>query len=284
MTPNAYKHPHAGVIGRAVECLVANRLLLNLRRAILSRLPFVVLRSDVVDVVYLTWAVPAEKAAPFVPRGVKLVERDGKVLFTILTYRHGHFGPALAGPLRVLFPSPKQSNWRFYIDALNGEAPRERVVLFVKNILDSLLYCCGSRISSDALPSHLARTFVHEKTRDGFRTDIDGGSGSAPGLRCDAKLSGDKTLPDSMRPFFSVWPEAIEYLCIQHSAIAEAEDTSRLAHAGIDLPIAPDSVQPLSVPADAVSGDFLRQIGAEDAPFSFVVPQVNFRVLWERLL
>jgi hypothetical protein len=255
-----------------------------MRRAVLSRLPFVTLQSDVADVVYLTWAIPAAKAVRYVPKDVQLTERNGLVLFTILTYRHGHFGPALFGPFRALFPSPRQSNWRFYVESLNSVAQEERTILFVKNVLDDALYCCGSRLFSDALPSHLADTFTHEKTASGYRTEITSGAGSAPALKCEANFSKEGHLPASLRPFFSGWAEAVQFLCVQHAAVAIAEDVARLAHAGIDLPIAIESVVPLSVAADAFLSPFLEEIGAMDEPFCFVVPQVRFRVLWEKLL
>lgn len=79
----------------------------------MARLPFLTLHSDVRDVVYVSWLVDAAAAQKLVPAGVTLWQRDGKTPFTVLTYRHGHFGPALPGPLRKLLPSPLQSNWRF---------------------------------------------------------------------------------------------------------------------------------------------------------------------------
>lgn len=281
---NSFVYPRSGAIGALLSNIANSSLLLRMRRALVSRLPFVTLASDVRDVVYLNWVVPVSAVAQYVPSGVTLVERDGKTLFTILTYRHAHFGPALAGPLRVVFPSPLQSNWRFYVESMPGHAKPERVVLFVKNILDSALYALGSRLFSDALPSHLAAGFVHEKTPDGYRTEITSGAGSAPALHCDARIAAEKSLPDAFRPFFTTWPEAVEYLCLQHSAIAAVEDVDRIAHAGIDLPIDVASVLPLAAAEKGIRGPFLDGIGASAEPLCLVVPSVKFRVLWERLL
>ena len=110
---NLFRHPGTGLLARICNWLANCQPVLGLRRAILSRLPFVRLESDVVEVVYLNWLVPSALAAPHVPPGVTLHERNGQTILTVLTYRHGHFGPAMLGPLRKLFPSPLQGNWRF---------------------------------------------------------------------------------------------------------------------------------------------------------------------------
>ena len=64
--------------------------------------------------------MPARNLASVVPPGVSLIQEGGHTLLTVLTYRHGHFGPAFLGPLRKLLPSPLQSNWRVYL-APGGE-------------------------------------------------------------------------------------------------------------------------------------------------------------------
>ena len=49
------------------------------------------------------------------------------------------------------------------------------------------------------------------------------------------------------------------------------------------LPIALDEVVPLAAPAFR-PGTLLRDLGAIDPPFCFLVPRVAFRVLSERLV
>ena len=102
---------------------------------------------------------PAAAARALVPPRMTLATREVRVLLTVLSYRHGHFGPALAGPLRRLFPSPLQSNWRLYVDALDGAPLPAPTVFFLANVFDGALYALGTRLFSDALPSHLARRF-----------------------------------------------------------------------------------------------------------------------------
>ncbi|PSD25360.1 hypothetical protein C7E12_21415, partial [Stenotrophomonas maltophilia] len=51
--------------------------------------------------IYASWWVDVRHAPP-VPPGHHYVVHAGRTPYTVLSYRHGHFGPALAGPLRCL--------------------------------------------------------------------------------------------------------------------------------------------------------------------------------------
>lgn len=275
---NDFVFPSPGLHGKFANWLVACRWLMRLRRKLFSHLPFVQLASEVTQVVYCTWVVDAKNVRHLVPPGVVLQQRNGSTLFTILTYAHGHFGPRFAGPLRRMFPSPLQSNWRLYVEAL------PKTVLFVKNIFDSPLYAIRTRLCSDALPSHLAGRFTHV-ARDGrYSTSISAGGGSAPDFRCDARTTSERSLPESFAPFFESWRSAVTFLCLQHGAIARVEDCHRLAYAAIDLPVDVDRVEPMAALELPFGGTFLQDIGATGQPFCFLVPDVPFRVLSERLL
>lgn len=80
---NAFVSPSTGPVGRLANRLVASRPLLRSRRALLSRLPFLQLASEVENVVYCTWLVDVAAVAHLVPRGVTLASRDGRTPFTI---------------------------------------------------------------------------------------------------------------------------------------------------------------------------------------------------------
>ncbi len=281
---NAFVHPSAGLAGRLTNWIVASRPLLRARRTLLSQVPFLQLASDVENVVYCTWVVEIAAVAPLVPCGITLASRDGHTLFTTLTYAHRHFGPRIAGPVRRVFPSPLQSNWRLYVDTLPGGIPATGTVLFVKNIFDHPLYALGSRLFSDALPSHLAQRFTHTVQGGRYDTLLLGGGGSAPDLHCTAQITDDRTLPDAFAPFFDDWRDAVVSLSLQHAAIAHVDDCDRLAYASIDLPIDVDAVRPLKTIGPVGGGDFLTSIQATGDPMCFVVPNVAFRVLSERLL
>ncbi|PZO90539.1 MAG: hypothetical protein DI623_06475 [Sphingomonas sanxanigenens] len=281
MREGEFVSPSSGWIGHVqgmfANCSAARRL----RRVLASRLPFLTLASDVTDVIYASWVIPTGRLSGIIPHGIHLIERDGSTIFTTLSYRHGHFGPAFLGPLRRLFPSPLQSNWRLYIDHVSSGVP-ERTVLFVRNVFDSALYALGTRIFSDSLPSHLARTFLLSSNQAGDQLEISG-PGSAPTIGLTTKETPVGELPSAFQPFFSSWDEAVTFICLQDAAIATLPDEDDLAFAQIDLPIEVATI----LAREATSfeaGSFLRQIGAVSPPFCFTVPAVPFRVLSERLI
>lgn len=272
MAHNRFESPDRGPLGQLQNLLANSVGLARLRRAVFSRLPFPVLASDVRDVVYASWVVPLADVAGEIPPGVEVLARDGRTIVTALTYRHGGFGPVLAGPLRRLFPSPRQSNWRLYL-------AKPGVVLFVKNVFDSALYALGTRMFSDALPSHHAARFDLASDAAGCRLEI-GGPGSAPGLALEAVTAAARALPPEFAPFFADWDEAVRFLCLQDAAVARIEGEAGLAYAEIDLPIDLGKVQPLAATACA-PGDWLAARGVAGQPFCFRVPAVPFRVLSE---
>lgn len=240
------------------------------------------LTSDVRDVLYASWIVPVGgDVGPLVPKGVKLFERNGRTILTVLTYRHGHFGPSLLGPLRALFPSPLQSNWRLYVAQFRGQ-PSSRLVLFVRNIFDSISYAIGSRLFSDILPSHASAAFEHMCSDSECETrivDVDGGLS----IRLVASRSDSAQLPREFGDFFSSWEEAVKFLALQEGAIAAVPDETALAHSRIDLPVEMGFVRPMDALAYE-AGEWLRSLGAEAAPFCFAVPRVRFRALSDSLL
>jgi hypothetical protein len=279
---NRFAHPEGRIAARLLSKPGNSGAFAAVRRAVMGWLPFVQLQSDVNRVVYLNWVVPLHAVAPLVPEGVELVSREGKTVLTVLTYSHRHFGPTLAGPMRRLFPSPLQSNWRLYVARLHGRTPAKPTVLFIKNVFDSVLYAVATRMFSDALPSHLAGRFVHCGSADGHSTVIESAFGSAPELACDTACTQVRIVPPEFAPFFSTWRAGVESLCVQDSAVCAVPLIDRIAEAGIDLPIPLEEVVPLTS-VSFTPGALLRSLGAVSAPFCFYVPKVRFRVLWERL-
>jgi hypothetical protein len=281
-----YRHPHAGVPGRLIETVLGWSWWPRLRRAVLSRLPFVTLASDVRDVVYLNWLVDVARIAHLVPPGLRVWQREGRTVLTVLSYRHGGFGPAFAGPGRRWFGSPRQSNWRLYLvddDRTGAAAAAPASVLFLGNSMDSALYTLGARLFSDALPTHLAASFVHEHRDGRYRTEIEPGCGSASALRYQACRDTTGTLPPGFAPLFAGVREAIRVLALQDRAVARCADGAGLAEAGIDLPVPIEEAQPLQLVAGSLHAPDLAPILADAPVFCFAVPRVPFRVLWERL-
>ncbi|MGX9714298.1 DUF2071 domain-containing protein [Janthinobacterium lividum] len=282
MQDNTYRHPRAGWPGRLFAALANSTRFANLRQAVMSRLPFLTLHSDVRDVVYVSWLVDAAAAQQLLPAGATLWQRDGKTPFTVLTYRHGHFGPALPGPLRKLLPSPLQSNWRLYLDHTPPGAPAVPCVYFLKNIMDSLPHALGTRLFSDILPTHLADGMTLEVTPTQARCSIAGGAGSAPSLEVQADIVADHTLDADWQALFGNWRDAVAFLACQDAAIAHVPRNGKLVFGEIDLPVDVDQVQALT----ALRADcgLLGQLPPVSKPFAFLVPKVPFKALSERLL
>jgi hypothetical protein len=278
-----YRHPHGGAMGWIIEAMLAWSWWPRLRRAVLSRLPFVTLASDVRDVVYLNWLVEVPRIAHLVPPDLRVWQRDGRTVLTVLTYRHGGFGPSFAGPLRRWLGSPLQSNWRLYLDESASSAALPTSVLFLCNAMDSAMYTMGARLFSDALPTHLTKTFVHEQCDGRYRTDIDPGLGSGCALRYKACRDPASTLPRGFDQMFADPYEAIQALALQDRAVARCADGAGLAMAGIDLPVPIDETYQLELVADSLHAPALAPIIANAPVFCFAVPRVPFRALWERL-
>lgn len=235
-----------------------------------------------VDVVYLTWLVPVERVRSHVPDAVALWQRDGLTPFTILTYRHRHFGPARRGPLRKLFASPLQSNWRLYLREAPAGAPDGRTVLFTHNALSKLLYVLGARTLSDALPADLPARFVHRTDDETYTTDIDPGVGSAPALSARVRRTRSTDLPPAFERIFKTWRDAVDFVALQDAAVVEVKGSARLAYAEIELPI--PTAQVLAAEAVQVSCPVVDTLQPVDRPLCFVVPSVPFKVVSERLL
>ena len=282
MQDNTYRHPRAGWPGRLFAALANCTRFAKVRQAVMSRLPFLTLHSDVRDVVYVSWLVDAAAAQRLLPAGVTLWQRGGKTPFTVLTYRHGHFGPALLGPLRKLLPSPLQSNWRLYLDHTPAGAPAVPCVYFLKNIMDSLPHALGTRLFSDILPSHLADNMTLEVTATQARCTITPGVGSAPLLDVQADIMAEHGLDADWQAPFGNWHDAVAFLACQDAAIAHVPRNGKLVFGEIDLPVDVDQVQALT----ALRADcgLLGQLPPLSTPFAFLVPEVAFKALSERLL
>ena len=279
---NRFRHCRRGIRAAFVSWLANNEWLKQLRRAVTKYLPFPKLESDVTDVIYLTWMVEVDRVASLVPQGTKLWQKSGLTPFSILTYRHGHFGPSITGWFRRLFPSPLQSNWRLYLATAPEGAPNVRTVLFLKNVMNSELYALGSRMFSDVLPTHLADQFSLERVDNGYQVQIDAGVGSAPELKALAMISDNRELPHNFRGVFSTWDEAVSFLASQDAAIYDCQNIQKLAFSEIDLPVDLTTAEPLQI--DSFKCPFVESLGAESAAVSFRLPTVKFRVLSERLL
>ncbi len=266
-----WRHPARGPLARAADLLAKSRL----ARALCARLPVAAFMSDITDVVYVSYLVPAERLAPLVPEGLDL-QRLGPggafALFTFLTYRHGHFGPRLLGTLRRLFPSPVHTNWRIHV-----VDPRtaHRGIHFVTNAITGTVQALGARLMSEGMPMHvLARG---EITRDGdgtVRLLLDPGAGTAP----DAEMTLRPAAPPiKLAPpwsaCFQSYRDFLAYCVPQDRAMATQPWQGTVSRQEIDLGIPLDACEPLEGDVRSAAA---RALAGDAEPVCFRVARVRF--------
>lgn len=276
----ALRWPHPGLIERLMTRAANARGPRDLIRAGLGRIALVPLRSDVTDVVYLNWSVPTHRLAAHLPEALDLDEHEGRSIITALVYRHGHFGPALLGPIRrLLAPSPLQSNWRVYLAPERPGAQRDAVYF---------LTCCTNmptmvptaRLFSDSLPFHFARAFTHERQGSVWISAIDPEGGSAPDLRSEVIADDARTLPAGFDERFDDWRAAVRHLVTQSRVLSVHPAFESLHEANMHIPFNLDTVIPARV-VGRVESRWLDDIVRGTTPLTFVVPSVQFTVLSE---
>ena len=266
-----WRHPGSGLLARTAD-LVANSRFFG---AILEPLPEVTMRSDITDVVYVNYLVPADAVLPIVPPGLELqrLGPDGKhALFTFLTYQHGHFGFAFLGPLRRLLPSPVQTNWRIHVlDPRTGH----RGIHFVTNAITDTIPALAARLLTEGMPMHV----IHRGsvTRDAAGTiaiAIDPGDGSAPDAETKLKpASAPPVLEGAWAECWSDYREFLAYCVPQDRAMSSQPLRGRISRQEIDLGIPLDSCTPLE---GTVVSRAAHAIVDDTRPVCFHVPNVTF--------
>jgi hypothetical protein len=254
---------------------VANSRVLS---AWLEPLPMAPMVSDIEDVLYINYLVPAAVAAKYVPYGLEL-ERLGSAgewaLFSFLTYRHGHFGFRFLGPLRRLFPSPVQTNWRIHVrDPRTGI----RGIYFLTNGIDFTPPALGARLFTEGMPMHV---FEHsEITRDaagGIRFSFTAGQGTAPVASGDLIPAEAPKLAGPWADAFGDWSQFLAYCVPQNRAMSGQRWHRRITRHEITLPIPLDRVEPL-VPRGpgAIVSATAAAIAGDAEPICFRVPNLFF--------
>ncbi len=265
-----WRHPGRGMAGRALEVLANSRLL----RAYCEWLPPLAFLSDITDVIYVNYLVEAERLEPFVPAGLELqhLGRAGRyALFTHLTYRHGHFGPRLLGPLRRLLPSPVHSNWRIYVfDPHSGM----RGVYFVTNAVASTPHALAARLLSEGMPMHVFRNAAVQAGDDRTcRIVLDPGQGSAPDLEAVLRPS-DAVLPGSpWNECFESYTAMLAYCVSQDRAFSSQPWYGRITRQEISLRIPLESCEPM---AGEVHSHVAAAYVGDATPLCFRVGKVAF--------
>lgn len=261
-------------------CSIANsRGIRDLVRASNAIIPEPVLASSITDVIYLNWLVPAERVDRLLPQPLRLHCFGDLTWVSLLTYRHGHFGPKFLGPLRRLMPSPYQSNWRLYIEPETEDAPRDAIYFFKTSLDDSLLVI-ASRLMSDGLPSHRPSELEIQRDENQYVVLMESGAGSAPDLKAEVQIVEDRQLPTSIQEHFTNWEDAVSYLVEQNRAVSVVPTHGRIRESKIDIPMNVESICPATVDG-VIESKFLEPIVKGVEPFAFVVPKVDFKALGE---
>lgn len=266
----AWLYPRRGVLGYLLDLLANSRL----ARAYGEWLPPVAFASDITNVIYVNYLVEAERLEPLLPWGLELqrLGPGGKyAFFTHLTYRHGHFGPRLLGPLRRYLPSPVQSNWRIHVrDPQTGRLG----IYFVTTAINSLWHALPARFLSEGIPMHVAQHGEVVARPDGsFQVRLDPGAGSAPDLAMRLRPCPKPQLSPPWSDCFDSFDAMLAYCVPQDRAISSQPWYGRVTRQEIELGIPLEICQPL---AGEVVSAAAQAIAGPARPLCFHVPQVAF--------
>lgn len=267
-----WRHPGASIFARAADVIANSRL----AGAMLEPIPELTMRSDITDVVYVNYLIPAEDAAAMAPSGLSIqrLGPEGRyALFTFLTYRHGHFGFAFLGPLRRLLPSPVQTNWRVHV--VDPETGR-RGIYFLTNAVTHVVPALAARLTTEGMPMHvLARGEVRRDAGSGaVGVTLDPGDGTAPDAEVSLRPAAPPALTGAWAECFGSFRELLSYCVPQDRAMSSQPLRHRVSRQEIDLGIPIDACEPLE---GEVRSRAARAIAGDAAPICFRVPAVSFR-------
>ncbi len=261
---------HPGRVLGAVWSGIANSRVWD---AFLQPVPELTMKSDITDVIYVNYLVPAERVQELVPPGLVLqrLGPDGEyALFTFLTYRHGHFGFAFLGALRKLCPSPIQTNWRIHVE---NPATGHRGIYFVTNAIASTPYALIARLTTEGMPMHVIARGELTRTGDTVKLVLDPDTGSAPDAEAELARTSEPVLEGAWRECFADWRSFLAYCVPQDRALSSQPLKRRISRHEIDLGIPLDSCVPY---AGTVRSRAARTIAGEATPLCFHVPSVHF--------
>lgn len=265
-----FRHPIGGLAGWCLD-LVANS---RAARYALEWMPSVAFASDIRDVIYINYIVPADRLEPLVPQGLKL-ERIGKeqefAMFTFLTYRHGHFGPVMLRALSQCLPSPVQSNWRIHV--IEPKSGR-RAVTFITTAIDDTACALAARLLSDGVAMHVPRRATLTRQENGvIALELEPGTGTAPDARADLVPGSPADCAHAWQKCFSSYEDMLSYCVPQDHALSSLPWYRKFCRHEIDLGIRLDACEPLT---GTVQSKTAASIARDAQAFCFRVARVNF--------
>lgn len=269
---SAWRHPGGGIVARGVELLANSRV----ARAVGVMLPSFGMSSDVEDVVYMNWLVEADRLETLVERGLRLrrLGPGGRyAVFSILTFRHGHFGPTFFGPLRRVWPSPVQSNWRVHV-----ENPRTGVrgIQFLTTAITSTPHALATRLLAEGVPMHVPAAARVEREGRAVSVTIEPGRGSAPDVRASLVPSAEPEMTGRWKVCFATWGEMLAYIVPQDRAMCVAWRGGQrwVVRQEIELGIPLSSCVPMSGSVESAAAGAV--VGEAGGALCFVVERVAF--------
>ncbi len=229
------------------------------------------LKSDIKDVVYLNWMVPIDKIKHIVPEHYNLIQYGDSVLLTVLNYKHGNLRPSAFDMVKSIFGSPFQSNWRLYIDT------KKPTVLFISNVMSSLIYTLGSRVFSNILQTHYPIKFKHSKSK----SIIESGESNANSIYIETKPTNNWVIPEVFTNISKNHIDLLNNICIQDFALSKLEK-NKYCVAEINLGFDVNEIIPLEI--TTFESKALQNIIKDGECFAFMIPKVDFTSLNEKII
>ncbi len=266
-----WRYPEPGIFATICNTIANSRLV----AAFLEPLPDPAMLSDIRDVIYVNYLVPVEKLLPLVPEGLELqrLGPSGKYgLFTFLTYRHGHFGFRILGPLRRLMPSPVQTNWRIHVV---DPRTKHHGIYFLTNAITNGFQALGARLLAEGMPMHVLRQGEVRRDEKGtLHVLLDPGEGTAPDAKATLSSSSPPELKAAWCKCFKDFRDFLAYCVPQDRAMSTQPWADEVTRHEIQLGIPLDDCEPLS---GVVESKAAAAIVGDAEPICFRVPNVFFR-------
>ncbi len=263
-----------GSLAEYVAPLADEPGLRDLFRPLVPRYP--TLRSDLSDVVAVSWLVPAERLEPLLPEQLKLAPMSGgKAALTVLVYRHGHLGPERLGALRQRLPSPRACEVRLQLQTGSPGVPSDAIWLF-RAAMDSPLHVTGSRLLSDGLPAHLPAAFEHRRDGEGWWTLIHPGAGRAPDLRLRLTETRHPEIPHGWPGRNGDWEDLVYGLVDKSRALRVSPAGACIFETRLRISFRFEDAIPAVV--DTFESDLLGPLVEGCPRVAFVLPAVTWRV------
>ena len=276
----AWKAPRRTFLGWLCELIANSRFL----QYACEFGPRFAMASDIRDVVYINYVVPARNLLPLVPEGLELLTlaEDRYALLSVLIYKHGAFGMNFLGPLRrPLMPSPLQSNWRIYV-----REPRTSTegVFFFSNTISGTLTALIARILSRGVAMHVPAEMSLNITTEATLREIPGTS-CAPDLIANLRSlqpTEQPTLPSGpWTECFASYAEFLAYCIPQGNALSVQSWDGRITAQNFCLEGVAATSTPLQGEAHSAT---LTTLGATDDSICFLLPRVDFLLTGETTL